>query len=105
MNLNNYRNLLAKKYMLIYGLYFTVFFAIGSIDKTTAIFFDGIKNGEVIYGFILSAFSIVNIIIPTISGALSSKYSAKKVSIYYFVLCILLSFGMVIFKTNIFFLD
>lgn len=80
MNIKFDRSLLSRKYFGIYLLYFFVFLAIGSLDRTTALLFDEIAGGAVFYGVLLSLFRVVDVFLPTIASLLSRKFGSGRVS-------------------------
>ena len=87
-----------KRYSLIYFLYFCVFLAIGGLDKVIALYFDTTENGAVYYGFFLTAMSLVEIVLPTISNRLTSRIGSKRTTYLYFASAIIIAFALYCFN-------
>lgn len=80
-----------KKYSLIYFLYFCVFLSLGGLDKVIALYFDGLENGAVYYGFLLTTMSLVEIALPTIANRLTVKIGSKKTTYIYYASAIVIA--------------
>ena len=86
-----------KKYSLIYFLYFCVFLSLGGIDKVIALYFDGMENGAVYFGFCLTAMSLVEIILPTVGNKLSERIGSKRTTYLYFSIAVITAITLYVF--------
>lgn len=97
--MKKYRELLRKEYLYVYFIYFWVFFAIGALDQQIPLFFTATENGPLVYGIFLSALSVANIVIPTMSALLAKKFGSKEVTLFYFIMSAIIS-GILFLVTN-----
>lgn len=78
--ISSYKNVLSKKYISIYFIYFSFFLFNGPIETIAPIFVEDKGFGEKTYGLILSISTAINVFLPGLVAYVSDKYNAYKIS-------------------------
>lgn len=93
---NSYKNVISKKYLLIYAIYFSFFILNGPLERLLSVLVISKGYSEVTYGVILSIINLIHIVLPGIVGVLASLNNSYTIAGFAMILAIIGSIGIAI---------